>query len=145
MYRHIHDLLSNKNSAPQLAQLDESILSIIQTMSHHNIGSVIIMDEDRNIAGIVTERIIINALNQNFSLNKLHASDIMKPCSELVILPPEAMIRDAMQLMTEKKCRHIPIMINDELIGIISIGDITKFIIDNQKQEINSLREYITQ
>ena len=61
-----------------------------------------------------------------------------------VTVTPDSSIEDCMKLMTDKKIRHLPIMENDKLIGLISVGDVVKFIIEEQKFIIENLEQYIT-
>jgi CBS domain-containing protein len=121
---------------------DTTVLEAITLMADKTIGSLVIMDDDE-LLGIVTERdyarkVIIKGRSSRTTL----CSEIMTTgvfttsCSESV--------NDCMALMTEKRIRHLPVVEDNRVVGMVSIGDLVEAIISDQKEEIEQLGQYIS-
>lgn len=112
-----------------------------KTLYRQSVGALLVMENDKLI-GIVSERDIIRALaNTNLSLDKAKVADIMT--KELVTVAPTMTVTEAMRLVTEKRFRHLPVLEEGKLIGIVSIGDLTRWAMLAQEKEISSLTKYI--
>ena len=118
-----------------------TLVKVIEILSHHNIGAVVISDGSNTVDGIISERDIVQRLTINQSLDDLLASDIMT--KEVVCVTTAASSSDLMKLMTEKKLRHLPIVSNDQLIGIVSIGDVVKRLLEKYECEVEQMRSFI--
>jgi CBS domain-containing protein len=118
-----------------------SLAEVAATLSERGIGAVLVV-ENGAIRGIVSERDIVRALARHGSeaLRKL-ASDCMTP--RVVTCRPEDTINDVMQKMTTGRFRHIPVVEEDRLVGIVSIGDVVKRRIEDVEKESEQIREYI--
>ena len=93
--------------------------------------------------GIITERdLMTRVLAKEKIASKTLIGDVMTP-SPLTV-SPDISVEDSMRLMTEKCIRHLPVMRDNELLGIVSIGDLTRWAIRNQSTQINDLMRYIT-
>jgi CBS domain-containing protein len=121
---------------------DETILNAIQLMADHEVGALLVMDQEKLI-GIVTERDYTRkvALEDRSSKNSL-VKEIMS--DRVLCARPEQTVQECMALMSDKRARHLPIVEHKKVIGIISIGDLVKSIIREQQFEIEALQHYIT-
>jgi len=114
----------------------------IELMCEKNIGGLLIV-EDEKLVGIFTERDYARKLILKGKSSKdTPIRDLMT--SNLVTVTPDTSIDDCMRVMTGRKIRHLPVLENDHLVGIISIGDVVRFVIDEQKSIIEHLEHYIT-
>ena len=118
-----------------------TVEKVIEILSYHNIGAVLISDGSNTVDGIISERDIVRRLTINQSLEGLLASDIMT--KEVVCVTTATSSSDLMKLMTEKKLRHLPIVSNDRLIGIVSIGDVVKRLLEKYECEVELMRSFI--
>jgi CBS domain-containing protein len=110
-------------------------------MAEHHIGALPVLEGGR-LAGIVSER----DYARKVVLLGRHSAEI--PVRTIMTAPvvtvgPQQSVNDCMQLMTDKRIRHLPVLEDGKLIGVISIGDCVKAVIDEQKHEIEDLRRYI--
>lgn len=121
---------------------DRSVYDAVETMAEKGVGALIVLEEGK-VVGLISERdyarkIILKGL----SSPKTPVRDIM--ATEVVYARPELTIEEGMALMTDKRCRHLPVMDNDQLLGILSIGDLVKASIDEKTYLIDQLANYIT-
>ena len=119
-----------------------SVLDALKLMADKDIGALLVMDGDK-VAGIVTERDYARkiALMSRTSAQTA-VRDIMT--ATVICVRPTQTTEDCMVLMTEHRLRHLPIMEGSELLGLISIGDLVKDIISEQKYIIEQLEQYIS-
>lgn len=118
-----------------------TVYNALEKMFEKNISALLIMDNDTP-AGIFTERDYArNVALKGRSSRETMIEEIMT--KELITVTPEFLIEDAMRLMTNKFIRHLPVLENNKLIGIVSIGDVVKYLIEEQKFIIGSLENYI--
>jgi len=114
----------------------------IEIMCEKNIGGLLIVENEK-LVGIFTERDYARKLILKGKSSKTTPiSELMT--SNLVTVSSETSIDDCMRVMTGRKIRHLPVLDNDQLVGIISIGDVVRFIIDEQRSIIEELEHYIT-
>ena len=137
----VKDILNKKGTDIYSANPDESVLDAISKMAELNIGALVVTDE-QTLVGIISERDYRNKviLKGRTSKDTL-VSQIM--VDKVICVKPSDNINLCMQLMTNKKIRHLPVLDDDSLVGVISIGDVVKAVIESQKNEIDSLRNYI--
>ncbi len=119
------------------------VYDAIRVMGENNVGSVLVMEGDRLI-GILTERDYARkvVLEGKFSATTF-VQEIMTPHPGLFIVNPNDSIEDCMQIMTDHKVRHLPVMENGQLQGLISIGDVVSMYIHHQKEIIEDMTKYI--
>ncbi|OGT31024.1 MAG: hypothetical protein A3E87_06345 [Gammaproteobacteria bacterium RIFCSPHIGHO2_12_FULL_35_23] len=118
-----------------------SILECIIKMCDLNIGSIVVI-ENNKIIGLFTERETVRRVYlKEIDLSKTPVSAVMN--KDFIPVTPDTTVEEAMQIFTDKRTRHVPVTDQDRLIGIVSIGDVTKWLIDKQKDEINHLADYI--
>lgn len=138
----VHHLLESKGKDIITTAEDVSVFEAIDLMADLKVGSLIVM-QDGKMIGIVTERdyarkVILKGRSAKGTL----VGEIMS--TEVVTATPKQTVRECMTLMTERRIRHLPVVENDEVIGLISIGDLVKAIISEQQEEIEQLEKYIS-
>jgi CBS domain-containing protein len=120
---------------------DEPVLEAIELMSERGIGALLVM-KGTDLKGIVTERDYARkVVLLGRSSSDTPVWQIMT--SPAVTVTPEDNIDTCMRLMTDNRVRHLPVVAHDKVIGVLSIGDLVKAIIDEQKQTIEQLEAYI--
>ena len=113
----------------------------IEKMVEHNIGALLVKREER-VIGIITERDYLKkVILKNRSSKETSVETIMSP--ELVVTNSARTIGEALATMTEKRCRHLPVLEDGKLCGLVSIGDLVKAMIADQKAHIEFLEEYL--
>ena len=122
---------------------DQSVRQALILMSEKNIGAIIIVDNNDFPIGIFSERdyarkIILKGKNSKDTL----LEEVMT--KELITVTRDYKIDQCMKIMTEKRIRHLPVLENKKIIGIISIGDVLKIMIKEQKELIDHLQKFIT-
>lgn len=121
---------------------EDSVLDAIKVMADKSIGSLVVMRDD-DMVGIVSERdyarkvIIKGRSSKSTQVAEIMTADVCTTSSSQTV-------NDCMSLMTEKKIRHLPVVEDNKVIGMISIGDLVEAIISDQKEEIEQLEHYIS-
>lgn len=135
------DLLSNKGTEIYSIRSDDTVYDAIKKMSELGIGALLVIDNEK-LNGIISERDYRDKVILKGRQSKnTPVKDIMT--SNVFCVNSNDSVNLCMQLMTKHKIRHLPVLDGDQLSGVISIGDVVKSVIDQQKGEINSLRNYI--
>jgi CBS domain-containing protein len=140
----IEDFLKlNKNRQIWTISKDQSVKQALVLMSEKNIGAIIIVDNNDFPIGIFSERdyarkIILKGKSSKDTL----LDEVMT--KELITVTRDYKIDQCMEIMTEKKIRHLPVLENKKIVGIISIGDVLKIMIKEQKELIDHLQKFIT-
>ena len=137
----IRQLLDQKGRTTWSIHPDATVFDAVAKMAEKNIGSLVVMDGE-TLLGIITDRHFV----RNFALVTREppatlVRDVME--TRVLIARPEQSVEQCMALMTERRVRHLPVLEGKELIGIISIGDLVKSIISDQKFIIDQLEHYI--
>ena len=110
-------------------------------MNRHRIGSIVILENQRAV-GIFTERDVLRrVVGQNIDPRVKRVADVMT--SNLITIAPDTTIEETMILFADKRCRHLPVLSNDRLVGLISIGDISRWMADSHRAEAEHLKNYI--
>jgi CBS domain-containing protein len=139
----IADVLRNKGSAVATISPDTTVTELLAGMAQHNIGAMVVMGPD-GLVGIVSERDVVRRLNERGAeLLGLPVSEIMT--SVVVTCAPGDAVDMLTGLMTENRVRHVPVIANGQLAGIVSIGDVVKTRMEELKAEQEQLQTYITQ
>ena len=119
-----------------------SVYEAIQTMAEKGVGSVLVI-ENGKVQGIVTERNYARkVVLEGKSSPDIPVTEIMT--AQVLCTHPEQTIEEAMALMTEKRVRHLPVVTNGQITGVVSIGDLVKAVISEQQFLIQQLENYIT-
>ncbi len=121
----------------------EDATSISQSLAQHRIGAVLVRDLHGNILGIVSERDIVRAVaREGAAALSRTARELMT--AELITVRGETHIAEALGVMTHHRCRHLPVIEDGRLTGMVSIGDLVKARIAEAEQEAESLRAFVT-
>ena len=138
----VQHLLDTKGADIISIDRDASVFDAIKLMADHAVGSLLVMDGDALI-GIVTERDYARkVILKGRSSDETPVGDIMT--TKVITSRPEESVKQCMELMSERRMRHLPIVVDDKVVGIISIGDLVQAIISDQQEEIEQLEQYIS-
>lgn len=140
--RTARQLLDAKRTGVVSVAPDEPVLEAIQCMADHHIGAVLVMRGDE-LAGILSERDYARkVILKGRSSAETAVWEIMS--TPVVTVGPEHSVGHCMRLMTERRIRHLPVVDGGAVVGVLSIGDLVKSVIEEQQQEIEQLQQYIT-
>ncbi len=120
---------------------DATVYEAIDQMAQKGVGALIVMEGER-LLGIVSERDYARkVILKGKSSRKIRVREIMS--SPVVCARPELTVEETMAIMTEKKVRHLPVVVEERVVGVISIGDVVRGIIDEKEFTIHQLTNYI--
>lgn len=138
----VQHLLETKGSDVFTIDEGASVFDAVKMMADLSIGSLLVMQGEK-LKGIVTERDYARkVILKGRSPETAQVGEIMS--TSLITATPEQTVNDCMTLMTEKRIRHLPIVANDKVCGMISIGDLVQAIISDQQEAIEQLESYIS-
>lgn len=149
----IKNVLQAKGSFVATIPPDATLTALIDTLAEHRIGAIVVSTDGTHIDGIVSERDIVRALRSEgglpsfrdsrlIQLDKVAVREIMT--TQVTTCGPDTSIEQVMGIMTAGRIRHVPVVEGDELIGIVSIGDIVKARISHLEWERSALVDYVT-
>ena len=137
----VSDLLSGKGPQVHAIGPDEPVLAAIQMMADKSVGALLVLREGA-LAGIVSERDYARkVILRGRSSAETAVWEIMS--SPVTTVSPGDSVATCMMVMTERKIRHLPVLDGGKVIGVLSIGDLVKSVIEEQQQEIAQLQQYI--
>jgi len=138
----VSDILAQKGGLVFTVPPGTTVAQVAQQLSTRRIGSVLVMDNDDTIAGIVSERDLVRGLAQHGAAAlDLEVRQVMT--RDVVTCHPDDPIERVMGLMTAGRFRHLPVEDHGELVGLISIGDVVKARIEEAQHETEALKAYI--
>lgn len=136
-------LLKRKTAALISISPDAKIREVVAVLAEKRIGAVVIQSEANDLLGILSERDVVRSLAANgVATLDMAARQLMTSAPTTATLATT--VFEAETLMTEGRFRHLPIVESGKLVGVVSIGDVVKSLIDEQEQQVNSLRDYVT-
>lgn len=137
----LSEILAEKGHDVLRIEAAASVFEAVERMVEHNVGSLLVIEEGE-IVGIVTERDYLRRVTlQGRTDRNTAVRDIIS--SPLITVPPETTIEECMALMTQRRIRHLPVVDNSEIVGLVSIGDLVKFQSDRQRVELKYLTDFI--
>ncbi|PKW26621.1 CBS domain-containing protein [Phycicoccus duodecadis] len=140
----IADVVKRKGGAVVTVRPDATVAELLALLSEHRIGAVVVSDDGTSVHGIVSERDVVRHLHTDgAALVDAPVSSIMT--AEVHTCTPEDSLEDMAGMMTDRRIRHVPVLVDGSLGAIVSIGDIVKFRIDTLQAERDQLRDYIQQ
>lgn len=136
-----HDILRSKGRSVHAVRPTDTVLTALGTMAEHDVGAVLVL-EGGELVGVLSERDYARKVALvGRSSRDSPVSAIMT--TEVVSVAPQRTIEECMALMTEHRVRHLPVIENRRVVGVISIGDLVKAMIDEQEFTIRELKSYI--
>lgn len=141
MMQTVAQILQSKGSEVYKVDPEASILDALRLMATKGVGALVVMD-DEQVIGIFTERDHVRKVDLGgFCSHRALVRQVMS--TEICYIPPTTTVDEAMALMTDHRCRHLPVMDNGELLGLVSIGDLVKASLDEKEFVIEQLKRYI--
>ena len=138
----VSDILGKKGNAVYAATSDLTVYDALRLMGEKNIGALPVIDNGQ-LKGIISERDYARkVVLRNRSSKEMKVSEIMT--ANVITVTADDTLEQCMQLMSDKRIRHLPVMDNGQVIGILSISDIVTAVIESQKQMIEHLKNYIS-
>jgi len=138
----VQDILNSKGTEVWSVKPDDIIFDAIKLMADKGIGALLVM-EDGKLVGIVTERDYARkVVLEGKSSREAQIHEVMT--TKVLCVSPERTIDECMALMTEKRIRHLPVLNHKQVVGFVSIGDLVKAVISEQKVLIDQLQHYIS-
>ncbi len=139
---YVKDLLRDKGSAVFTVSPETSVAELAKSLVRRRIGAAGVVDGEGGLVGVVSERDIVHSVaERGAAAVECEVSELMTKTVHTA--SPETMIDEVMLLMTERRIRHVPVIEDGKLAGIISIGDVVKHRIASAEREANQLRDYI--
>ena len=139
--RNVSQIIDRKGSRVVSVGKEAPVLEAIRLMAEYHIGAVLVM-QDEELIGIASERDYARkVILQGRSSSDTPVSVIMS--APVICVTPLDSVTDCMSIMTERHIRHLPVLENNRVVGVVSIGDLVKEMIEEQKQEITYLQQYI--
>ena len=139
--RNVRDILRDKGTAVYSISPDASVYDALRLMAEKNVGSLLVLEGDR-MAGMISERdyarkiVLMDKLSRETKVKEIMTTEVLT-------VTPDMDLDECMKIITDKRVRHLPVVEDDGVIGIISIGDIVKGIIDHKESVIEQLESYI--
>ncbi len=139
----VAEILNRKGRQVFAIAADQTILDAVKKLVDRNVGSLVVLTSEGKLAGIITERDVLRECNRRFSLlDKTRVGEVMS--KDVLTGTPEDDLGQVLNLMTERRVRHLPIVSGGEVAGMVSIGDIGKQIQHAREVENADLKDLIT-
>ena len=138
----LNKVLEQKGRHVYVTSPRQMIIDAIKTMQEKKVGGLLVVDDGKPV-GIFTERdVMTRVVACECNPTTTPVSDVMT--SNIVAVGPDTTVQQAMAIVTNKRVRHLPVMNGDEVLGVVSSGDLTHWLVKSQGYEIESLVRYIT-
>jgi CBS domain-containing protein len=139
----IDKILANKKTAIIHIAPDDTVFEAIKKMAEYNIGALLVLEHGR-LSGIISER---DYRNKVILMGRTSKDTLVKEImtSKVIFVSPEFTVDNCLSIMTSHKIRHLPVLENEsDVVGVVSIGDLVKAVIEEKTHEIEDLKSYIT-
>jgi CBS domain-containing protein len=140
---HVKEILAHKGPAVITIAPGETVARVAQLLAEHRIGALVVTRDGLRIEGIVSERDVVKALNA-FGADVLNIAVREIMTADVHTCVPADEVRSLARTMTEKRFRHMPVVVDGALSGIVTIGDIVKGRVDELETEHEQLMDYIS-
>ncbi len=136
----VEEILKSKGQRIAHVRADATIASVVRRLKFEGIGALVVSEDGEHLHGIISERDVVRGLFEHGAeVMSLRVSDLMT--STVKTCQPEDSIKDIMAEMTRSRIRHLPVMVDGSLCGLISIGDVVKNRLDELEMEASVLRD----
>jgi CBS domain-containing protein len=137
----LQQLIDHKGRAIYAVGPDSPVIDAVRIMAENHVGALLVLQGDK-LEGIISERDYARkVVLKGRSSSDTPVRDIMT--APVVTVAPHASVNDAMRIMTEQRIRHLPVVSGVKVLGVVSIGDLVKSVIDEQRHQIEDLETYI--
>jgi len=134
-------ILNEKSSSVYCVDVAETVAKAVGLMNRERIGSVMVIKNGQYV-GIFTERDVLNrVISAKLNVEKTRVEKVMT--SNFIAVQENSTLRQTMHIMTNKRVRHLPVFEEEKLVGMISIGDVTRKLLEINQNEAASLRQYL--
>ena len=138
----IRDILHNKGTVVWSASPDETVLEAIRRMAEHHVGAMLVLEDDK-LVGFLSERDYLRkVVLQGLRSHSTPVRTVMS--SPVITISPDATVQQGLSIMTEKSVRHLPVTDASGVIGVVSIRDLVKAVIEDQETLIEQLESYLS-
>lgn len=138
----IATLLKHKGGVVRTVAVTASVSEAVKEMNRHKIGCLLVLEENR-LVGVFTERdVLTRVVAADLDPKSTPISRVMT--GNVLTTTPEATVQQMMDTFAEKRCRHMPVMKDGQLVGLISIGDVSRWVAGAHRAEAETLRQYIS-
>ncbi len=140
--RTVRQLVHDKGVAVYTVSPDETVFRALELMAEHDVGALVVAEE-RRVVGVFSERdyarkvILLGRGSRDLAVREVMTGQV-------ITIGPEQTVADCMRLMTDHRVRHLPVVEDGRLAGIVSIGDVVKAVMSEQEFLIEQLQEYIS-
>lgn len=139
---HVAAVLKRKGGRIVSARPSDTVAEVATLLTNHRIGAVLVMEDGERPVGILSERDIVRRIaHDGAAALSLTAAEVMT--RELITASPDDTVASIMSIMTERRIRHVPIVQDRHVVGVVSIGDVVKARIDDAEMEVESLRGFV--
>lgn len=143
MQEKIQAILDNKGPMVHAVSPWATVATAVVEMNAQRIGSLVVLEEDR-LFGIFTERdVLVRVVAAHRDPATTPVGEVMT--REVVTIRPDTLVEEAMQLISRRRCRHLPVLDGGRLVGLVSSGDLTQWLVRHHEAEISDLVGYVTQ
>jgi CBS domain-containing protein len=142
MQADLRSVLETKSGVVQTVTPSMTVSAAVELINSKKIGSVLVMDGER-LVGIFTERDVLRrVVGERRNPDTTRVADVMT--RELVVMRPTSTVADAMTVVSERRCRHLPVVDHGKVVGVVSAGDLNHWLIRNRNVDVERLVDYIT-
>jgi CBS domain-containing protein len=135
-------ILARKGRDVVTTEPHRTLGEVTEILATRNIGAVVIADKDQRVLGILSERDIVREVGKK-GAGALHDAVSKHMTTSVVTIGEDKAVPETMEMMTERRFRHLPVVQDGRLVGIVSIGDLVKYRLAEMEQEHSAMREYI--
>ena len=138
----ISALLERKGSVIHAVSPAISVAEAVAEMNRHRVGAIVVLEQGR-LVGMFTERDVLRRIvGDNRDPKRTLVAEVMTP--NVIVISPDTTVEETMGIFIAKRCRHLPVVASGILTGVISIGDVTRWMADSHRVEAEHLKNYIT-
>jgi CBS domain-containing protein len=137
----VEKILEQKGPRVETVAPQAMVIEAVQRMNEKRIGALLVIEGERPV-GIFTERdVLTRVVGRRLDPNKTPVSEVMT--RQLITINPASTVQEAMMVVTDTRCRHLPVLDGGKLVGMISIGDLTRWVVRDQQRTIDDLYDYV--